>query len=234
MTALDRRAEPGRDPIEEHLAALAAALHGPARAKARMLTEARDGLTDAAAALACGATPDDRAARQAVRDFGSVDEVAPAFQQELTVAQARHTARAVVLAVPFLLACWHLVTVVGGGQGRHVPHLAQVLAAHLGGVAAAAALLAGASLAATGVLARRLPTPHRLPLMVAWAGTAATVALVTSALTLAVAAALAGNWALGALIGVLTVALHTRIAAAARACRQCARAPVVAAVDTWS
>jgi hypothetical protein len=232
VTALDHRAEPGHDPIEEHLAALAAALHGPARAKARMLTEARDGLTDAAAALACGATPDDRAARQAVRDFGSVDEVAPAFQQELTVAQARHTARAVVLAVPFLMACWHLVTVVGGGQGRHVLHLAQVLAAHLGGVAAAAALLAGTSLAVTGALARRLPTPHRLPLMVAWAGTTATAALAISALTLAVAAALAGNWPLGALIGVLTVAVHARIAASARACRQCARTPVVAAVDT--
>ncbi|MDO3705126.1 permease prefix domain 1-containing protein [Micromonospora sp. C28SCA-DRY-2] len=227
MTARDP-AGPGHDPIEEHLAALAVALHGPARVKARMLTEARDGLADAAAALAGGATPDDHAARQAVRDFGSVDEVAPAFQRELTVAQARHTARAVVLAVPFLLACWALVTVVGGDQGRHAPRVAQTLAAHLGGVAAAAALLAGAALAVTGALARRLPTPHRLPLMVAWAGTTATAALATSALTLAVAATLAGSWPLGALIAVLALAVHARIAASARACRRCARAPLVA------
>ncbi|MGW4498237.1 permease prefix domain 1-containing protein [Micromonospora sp. NPDC004336] len=242
MTAPDRRAgragagarpaPPWHDPIEEHLAGLAAVLHGPARAKTRMLTEARDGLTDAAAALACDAALDESAARRAaVRDFGSIEEVAPAFQQELTVAQARHTARVVLLAVPFLMACWHLVAVVGQGQRRQLSDLAQTLAAHLGGVAAAAALLAATSLAATGVLARRLPTPHQLPLMVAWAGTIATVALVTSALTLAVAAALAGNWALGALVGALTVALHARIAAAARACRECARAPVVAPVD---
>ncbi|SCL45101.1 hypothetical protein GA0070606_0603 [Micromonospora citrea] len=230
MTALDRRTGP--DPIEEHLAGLAAVLHGPARAKARMLAEARDGLTDAVAALACDAAPDDpAAARQAVRDFGSIEEVAPAFQQELTVAQARHTARVVLLAVPFLMACWHLVTVVGQGRGRHLSEHAQSLAAHLGGVATAAALLAAASLAATGALARRLPTPHRLPMMVAWAGTTATTALVTSALTLAVAAALAGNWALGALVGALTVALHARIAAAARACRECARALVAAPAE---
>ncbi|MER7787647.1 hypothetical protein [Streptomyces sp. NPDC097640] len=224
MTAL------GPDPIDGHVAALAAALHGPARVKERMLTEARDALIDAAADIGDGGGPDgrgaERAARQAVDDFGSVEDVAPAFQRELTIAQARQTARVVALTVPFLIVCWYLTAIVG--HGRQLPHSAQILAAHVGGVAAAAALLAGVSLAATGALARRLPTPPRLPLMVAWTGTTAGTALAVSALTLTTASVLAGNWPLSALMGAVTIASHIRVAASARACRECARLPVVA------
>ncbi|MGY0059064.1 hypothetical protein ACWY4P_21330 [Streptomyces sp. LZ34] len=230
MRALDRRAAPGADPIEEHVAALAAALQGPVRVKDRMLAEARDALADAAADIALGASPDgradDHAARQAVDDFGSVEEIAPAFQRELTIAQARHTARRVALLVPVLILCWYVMVIVDRGRG--LPHAVQLLAAHVGGVAAAAALLAAASLAATGALARRLPTPHRLPLIVAWTGTTAGMALAISALTLTTASVLAGNWPLSAVIGAITIASHVRIAASARACRQCARLPVVA------
>jgi hypothetical protein len=147
---------PDPDPIGEHLAALAAALRGPARAKARMLTEAHGGLLDAAAGLAGSAGTDDDAARGAVRQFGTVAEVAPAFQQELTVLQARRTAAAVAVTVPALMACWHLVTAV-------------------------------------------------------------------TALTLTTASLLAGNWPLGVLVGAVTIASHTRLAASARTCRACAR-----------
>ncbi|MES4900965.1 MULTISPECIES: hypothetical protein [unclassified Streptomyces] len=225
MTALDRGAAPGPDPIEEHVAALGAALHGPARIKARMLTEARDALTDAAADIADGGSPDGRAARQAVEDFGSVEETAPAFQRELTIAQARDTARRVALIAPFLILCWYVMAIVDRGRG--LPYSVEVLAAHVGGVATAAALLAAASLAATGVLARWLPTPRRLPLVVAWTGTAAGVAMAISAVTFTTASALAGNWLVSAGVGVITIASHIRIAASARACRQCARLPIV-------
>ncbi|MDX3226153.1 hypothetical protein [Streptomyces sp. ME19-01-6] len=228
MTALDHRAASGPDPIDEHVAALAAALHGPARVKDRMLTEARDALTDAAADIAHGTRrdgrADDHAARQAVDDFGSVEDIAPAFQRELTIAQARHTARRVALLVPVLILGWYVLVIVDRDRG--LPHPVQVLAAHVGGVAAAAALLAAASLAATGALARWLPTPRRLPLMVAWTGTTAGTALAISAVTLTTASALAGNWQVSAGIGVVTIASHMRIAASARACRQCARLPV--------
>ncbi|MDW6060441.1 hypothetical protein SAZ11_23625 [Streptomyces sp. FXJ1.4098] len=112
-------------------------------------------------------------------------------------------------------------------RGRVLPRPVEVLAAHVGGVAAAAALLAAVSLAATGALARRLPTPRRLPLMVAWTGTAACAALAISALTLTTASALAGNWLVSTGVGVVTIASHVRIAASARACRECARLPVV-------
>ncbi|MGO4750218.1 hypothetical protein AB4212_16615, partial [Streptomyces sp. 2MCAF27] len=130
MTALDRGAAPGLDPIDEHVAALAGVLHGPVRVKERMLTEARDALTDAAADIAEGGSADGRAARQAVDDFGSVEDIAPAFQRELTIAQARYTARRVALIVPFWILSWYVLAIVDHGRG--LPHAIEVLAAHVG------------------------------------------------------------------------------------------------------
>ncbi|MFD0901721.1 hypothetical protein ACFQ11_15075, partial [Actinomadura sediminis] len=78
-------------------------------------------------------------------------------------------------------------------------------------------------LAATGAWGRRLPVPHGLPRTVAWAGTVAGAALGVSAVALTVASALAANWPLAALIAVLAVASHAKVAASARACRHCAR-----------
>ncbi|WEV23776.1 hypothetical protein OYE22_00215 [Streptomyces sp. 71268] len=211
------------DPIEAHVADLSAALHGPVRVKSRMVMDLREGLIDAARDLSHGREPDHHAARQAVREFGTVAEIAPSFQRELTIAQARHTARAVMLIVPFLFLCWHLAETWDGSTGHQLPDLVQLFVAHLGGIAASAAFLAGAALAATGALARWLPTPHQLPLLVAWTGTTAAVALAVSALTLTLASVLATNWPLSTLAGVVTIAFHTRIAASARACRECAR-----------
>ncbi|NBE50931.1 permease prefix domain 1-containing protein [Streptomyces boluensis] len=225
--------DPGRpavgaaDPIDAHVADLAAALHGPARAKSRMVTELREGLVDAARDLASGPDPDHDAARLAVREFGSVAEIAPSFQRELTIAQARHTARTVMLIAPLLLVCWYLVRTWDGATGRQLPDTVELLVAHLGGVAAVAALLAAAALAATGALARRLPTPHRLPLAVAWTGTVAATALAVSALTLTLASLLAANWPLSVAAGVVIITCHAKVAASARACRECARLPVV-------
>ncbi|MFC9793556.1 hypothetical protein ACFVJI_13025 [Streptomyces sp. NPDC127584] len=216
-------------PIEAHVAELAAALHGPARVKSRLLHEFREGLIDAARDLAndgpYGREAGERAAREAVRDFGSVAELAPGFQYELTVAQARHTARTVLLVAPLLLVCWYLVGAWNGSSGHQPPGPVEVLVAHLSGVAATAALVGAAALLATGALARRLPTPDRLPLVVAWTGTATAAALAVSALTLAFASALAADWPLSVTAGAVVIALHARVAASARACRTCARLP---------
>ncbi|MDQ8705315.1 hypothetical protein RCO28_22875 [Streptomyces sp. LHD-70] len=228
MTATaEGAAAPAENPIEAHVADLAAALHGPARAKSRMLAEFREGLIDAARDLSdaseTGRAADVRAARQAVREFGAVAELAPDFQRELTVAQARFTARTVMLVAPLLLMCWYLLRWWPGAGGASAPGAARVLIAHLGGVAAVTALLAAAALVATGALARRLPMPRRLPLTVAWSGTAAAAALAVSGLTLVAASVLASNWPLCAAAGGVVLVFHAKIAGAARACRECAR-----------
>ncbi|MEU7648978.1 permease prefix domain 1-containing protein [Streptomyces huasconensis] len=206
--------------VQEYAADLTAALHGPAKAKSRLVEEVRDGLADTAAAYADAGLSEEEAARRAVREFGTVGELAPSCQRELTVAQARHTARAVTLTAPFLLGCWYLARTAG-----HDPAVARLLAVHLAFVATVAALLAAVTLAATGSLARRLPTPERLPLVVAWAGTTASGAMAAATLALAAAAALATDWALLAFAGALAAAAHAAIAPSARTCRRCARLP---------
>ncbi|MGH4031663.1 permease prefix domain 1-containing protein [Actinomycetota bacterium Odt1-20B] len=217
--------KPGADPVEAHVAALSAALHGPSGAKARLVEELRDGLVDTAAAHVAEGVPHEAAARQAVREFGTVDELVPSCQRELTIAQARHTARAVALTAPFLIGCWALAWNAGHPQASPLPRTAQLMAVHLAGVALCAALLAAVTLAVTGTLARRLPTPQGLPRVVAWAGTTASTAMAVTALVLATGAALATNWPLLAFAGVLAAASHAAVAASARACRRCARLP---------
>ncbi|MEE1942417.1 permease prefix domain 1-containing protein [Streptomyces sp. TRM 70361] len=211
--------------VEAYAAELAAALYGPARARARLVAELREGLADTVAAYAAEGLPQRLAVRRAVAEFGTVEEVAPSCQRELTVVQVRHTARAVALTAPFLAACWWLFLVTG--QGVQLPPEARFLALPLAGAAAGAALLAAAALAATGALARRLParlsTAHRLPRATAWAGTATGVTLGLSALALFVSSPLAANWPLVAFTGALAAVSHTVVAASARACRQCVR-----------
>ncbi|MFD9867455.1 permease prefix domain 1-containing protein [Streptomyces niveus] len=212
------------DPVADHVAALSAALHGPVRAKSRMIQEIRDGLTDTVEAHIRDGMPHDEAARLAVREFGTPEELAPSCQRELTIAQTRRTALSVTLTVPLLIACWHLIW--SAGQGWELHHTAQLLAVQLAAVAAVAALLTAAALAATGASARGLRTPERLPLVVAWAGTTAGVAMVVATLALAVLSPLAANWPLVTLAAMVTALSHGMVASSARACRRCARLPV--------
>ncbi|WP_405793294.1 permease prefix domain 1-containing protein [Streptomyces sp. NBC_01506] len=216
--------DPADDPVAGYIATLSAALHGPVRAKSRMLQEIRDGLTDTVEAHTRDGVPDDLAARLAVREFGTPDELVPSCQRELTLAQTRRTALSVTLTVPFLIACWHLIWT--SGQGWQLHHTPQLLAVQLAAVAAVATLLAAAALAATGAPARRLRTPRRLPLAVAWAGTTAGVAMVVATLALAVLSPLATNWPLVTFAGMVTAITHGMVASSARACRRCARLPV--------
>ncbi|MCI0384048.1 permease prefix domain 1-containing protein [Streptomyces sp. CNQ085] len=222
MSGPGRRPGPAGEYADEYAEALASALRGPARVRARLVAEMRDGLAETVAAYAAGGLPHELAVRQAVREFGTVAEVVPSCQRELTAAQVRHTARAVALAAPLPAVCWYLF--LATGHGGQLPGFARLLAFPLAGFAAVAALLAAAALAATGPLARRLPTPHRLPRATAWTGTTAGVCLGVSALTLAASSPLSENWPVVALAGVLATVLHTVVASSARACRDCARA----------
>jgi hypothetical protein len=86
--------------IDEYVAGLSRRLTGPRRAKADLLAEARDGLTDAAEAYVEAGLPSDEAAARAVSDFGSYRQVVPGYQTELAVAQGRFTAVLVMIAMP--------------------------------------------------------------------------------------------------------------------------------------
>ncbi|UYM24406.1 permease prefix domain 1-containing protein [Streptomyces albus] len=210
-------------PVERYSAELAAALRGPAGARERLVAEVRDGLAETVAAYeAAGALPE-RAVREAVAEFGSVAEVAASCQRELTVAQARRTARALALTGPFLVACWWLVRGTGGEQGG-VSGFAHQVAVQLSSAAVVAVVLAALALGATGAWGRWLPVAaERLPGAVAWTGTAASVAMAVTTLTLATAAFLAEEGPLTVLAGALAAASHAVVAGPARVCRECAR-----------
>lgn len=208
------------DPVEDYLAALTAALHGPARAKAAMMREVRDGLVDAVEAQTRFGVPRAQASLRAVRDFGPADVIAPSFQRELTIAQTRRTARVAAVTVPVLVVCQLLVHVASGDPDWRLG----ALAAHLAAVATASGLLAVTALVATGPLTRLLPTPHRLPSAVAWTASAAAVGMALAAVALGVTSALSTDWPLTAFAGVLAIAAHGVVAASARDCRECARA----------
>ncbi|MEU8887119.1 permease prefix domain 1-containing protein [Streptomyces sp. NPDC048442] len=210
------------DPVEEYVAGLDAALRGPVRAKARLLAEMRDGLGDTVTALVHDGVPYDRAVDRAVQEFGEVHELAESCQRELTVAQARHTARVVALTAPFLVACWYLVSRAEHAQDGVLPRAAQFVAVQLASVAGGAVLLAGVALAATGAFARWLPDLRRLPVAVAWTGTTASAAMAVATLTLATASVLAEEWVLTAVACALAAASHAVVAGSARACRACA------------
>ncbi|MFC8125915.1 permease prefix domain 1-containing protein [Streptomyces sp. NPDC057302] len=215
------------DPVEDYLSALEAALHGPVRAKARLLEEVRDGLTDSVAEHTRQGIPYDRAAGQALREFGTMDDLVASCQRELTIAQARHTARSIAVTMPFLIACWFLVRNAGDDQDWALPWTAQLMAVYLAGIAVVAALLAAGALAATGTLARWLPTPDELPRMVGWTGTTASLSIAVATLALATASVLATNWPLIALACTLAATSHGVMASSVRACRQVARLPIM-------
>lgn len=85
--------------IDTYVTSLGAALRGPRAAKRELLTEVRDSLHDAAAHHESTGLPGDDAARLAVDEFGSVRELAPDYQRELALFQARRTALFVAGAV---------------------------------------------------------------------------------------------------------------------------------------
>ncbi|GAA3457171.1 permease prefix domain 1-containing protein [Dactylosporangium matsuzakiense] len=89
-------------PIDAYVDDLNAALRGPRRPRAEMITEARHSLEDAALAFADDGLPDLAAERRAVAEFGTLDEVVPAYQEELAVQQGRRTVTWIALALPLV------------------------------------------------------------------------------------------------------------------------------------
>lgn len=95
----------GVSTAEAYVAALDQSLVGPRRVRRGLVQEARDHLDDASTSLSDAGYDRGEAERIAVADFGSLDEIVPAFQTTLAVAAARRTALMLFLvlgAQPFL------------------------------------------------------------------------------------------------------------------------------------
>lgn len=88
---------PDATAIDDYLRQLGGELRGPRRLKADLLTEARGGLEDAAEAFVRDGLDAGTAQRRAVAEFGVPDELASAYQAELTAGQGRRLALLVAL-----------------------------------------------------------------------------------------------------------------------------------------
>ncbi|TCO24706.1 hypothetical protein EV652_108239 [Kribbella steppae] len=93
-------------PVDDYLTGLSRALPGPRRRKADLLAEARDHLVDATEAFEADGLDRDSAEREAVADFGELDEVVPGYRAELAVSQTRRTAMLLFLVLILQPIVW--------------------------------------------------------------------------------------------------------------------------------
>jgi hypothetical protein len=144
--------------IDAYVADLGRSLRGPARPKADLLREARDGLYDAAAAYRDDGVDPETAQHRAVRDFGDVRDIAPDYQAELAAAQGRRTALLICLVLAPQSLLWQYVggALAEGHERAAAPGYAVVdaLTAGLGTAAVIGTILAAL---ACGVGVRYLP-----------------------------------------------------------------------------
>jgi hypothetical protein len=115
------------DPVRAHVAELDRMLHGPGAMKRSMIAEVRGGLEDAVAGYQEGGLDPHSAATAAVRDFGSVRDVAPLLQEELTARQGRRTAQLLVVVFPAMLIAWDVLWTTGNGWSAAPPAAVSVL-----------------------------------------------------------------------------------------------------------
>lgn len=144
------RAAPAADPVARHVAELERALHGPGRVRRSMIREVRDGLHDAVAAYRERGLDHERAAEQAVRDFGPIRDIAPQLQDEMAARQGRLTALLVMVTFPGLVLAWDVLWRWGPDTGHNPVMPLTVALARVVDVAALVAGVAGVVLLAAG------------------------------------------------------------------------------------
>jgi hypothetical protein len=157
------------DPVGRHLAELERRLSGPSRTRQSMLREARDGLLDAVAAhRRCGLDAHEAAAK-AVRDFGSVREIAPLYQDELVARQGRWTALLLLVVFPGQTlgwdVLWRLRVVAWGSKPA-----SDLVVALAGLQDTASALVAGVAVVLLAVTFRRAAPARQLAVLVSLTG----------------------------------------------------------------
>ncbi|MDF2710343.1 MAG: hypothetical protein K0R62_5995 [Nonomuraea muscovyensis] len=105
----------GRNPytwgmlIDDYVADLSRVLAGPSGPKRDLVVEARDSLTDTADALEAQGLDRAAAERVAVEEFGEVAQIAPGYQEELTVVAGRRLAAVLFLTLPLSVLIWSAI-----------------------------------------------------------------------------------------------------------------------------
>ncbi|MFJ4097889.1 permease prefix domain 1-containing protein [Amycolatopsis japonica] len=97
--------------IEAYIGDLDKRLRGSAGAKADLLTEARDGLIDAAEAYREGGVSEAEAERRAVADFGPAPVIARDYQAELALRGDIGTLWKVIVGIPLIQVGWELARI---------------------------------------------------------------------------------------------------------------------------
>src|SRR5262249_31407335 len=111
--------EPRLRPVDEYLARIAAALPGPARARAAILTELRAGLLDATEAHTQAGLTSSAAAEAATGEFGDPTPLAASFRPELRTATARRLAVVLLASAPFMVLAWTAAAIGSHLGARH-------------------------------------------------------------------------------------------------------------------
>ncbi len=163
--------------VDRFVADLAGELRGPRALRRDVLAEVRDGLHDAAEAHADH--PD--GAGRAVAEFGSVAELAPLYQAELTAAQVRRTALVVTVLFPALVLGWDLLWSHGVAWTAPAPPVVGALARVQDVAGAVAAALGLGLLLAT---LRPRARPRRLAAATGAVGLGAAALCVTTAVVM--------------------------------------------------
>ncbi|MBB2915067.1 hypothetical protein FHS43_006387 [Streptosporangium becharense] len=95
--------------IDDYVAGLGRALRGPRRLRLDLVAEARDSLLDTAEALEGDGLDRAEAERVAVEEFGPVGVIAPAYQEELSIAAGRRLAAVLFVTVPLTTLMWSVI-----------------------------------------------------------------------------------------------------------------------------
>lgn len=189
------------DPAE-YLQQLDAALVGPRATKRGLLREAADHLDDARDAYVRAGLSEAEAGARAVADFGSVNEVAPAFQTTLAVASARRTAAqllAILAIQPFLwdsgIAGWLGLSTAAVEPSGAIYHLLDAAVEYGGSIVMLTTVLL---LVGAGIGNRWVPAGRRLAVATAWfsLGAATVLPLIGTGMTLIASGGDVGPWLL--------------------------------------
>lgn len=178
--------------IEDYISELDRRLSGSAGAKADLLTEARDGLIDAAEAYREGGSDEQDAERRAVADFGPVAVIAGAYQQELGLRGDISTLWKLIVGVPAFQLGWETARILSVGDWsqfvKSTPEWYLFLIDLMGILVVAVPVIGIPALLGTRLLARRLDGAW-LARVARWPATLAVAANLLALLLLAVGTA---------------------------------------------